>query len=345
MKVYIQIGSTRERIEFDLKPSDNIKVVKEKIAEDRGIPIEIQGIYKNFNDWFNKQKVLTEDTKLSEIKIDNSKDSFPRHDDGTPNDKDYLRLFMLSKGFNINVRPLAGSEFVVNCDDLQFQQDANINKVKYEIFRQKGYPTRMQSLYLGDTSMSELNNQEHVLSPQICSKICDHGLVLRVGGRIRIRSIARPCFGNNFMSDLKLEIDVMDKVSQLKQKVMNNHLFKNGPKDIHLYIDGNVIQNLEDDKRLCDYNIRGLLQHGLLMKPALSTIYVRSLTGRTYELECSLDDTVESFKDRIEQETGVPTYGFWLRFAGNPLQAGKCLSDYNIKHESTVHFTQKLLGD
>ena len=134
MKVYIQIGSTRERIEFDLKPSDNIKVVKEKIAEDRGIPIEIQGIYKNFNDWFNKQKVLTDDTKLSEIKIDNSKDSFPWQDDGTPTNQDDLRLFMLSEGFNINVRPLAGPKFGVNCDDLQFQQDADIYTVKYEIF-------------------------------------------------------------------------------------------------------------------------------------------------------------------------------------------------------------------
>ena len=340
MKVYIQIGSTRERIEFDLKPSDNIKVVKEKIAEDRGIPIEIQGIYKNFNDWFNKQKVLTEDTKLSEIKIDNSKDSFPRHDDGTPNDKDYLRLFMLSKGFNINVRPLAGSEFVVNCDDLQFQQDANINKVKYEIFRQKGYPTRMQSLYLGDTSMSELNNQEHILSPQICSKICNHGLVLRVSGCILVRSIAR-----GRVSEINIEIDSMDKVSKIKQKIINNQEFKNGPRNIHLYIDGNDIQNLEDDKTLCDYNIRGLLQHGLLMKPSLSTIFVKSLTGRTHELHCNLDDTTDTMKDLLEQETELAPDSIRLIFAGTQLMDGKCLSDYNIQHQSTVHFEQRLRGD
>ena len=340
MKVYIQIGSTRERIEFDLKPSDNIKVVKAKIAEDRGIPIEIQGIYKNFDDWFNKQKVLTEDTKLSEIKIDNSKDSFPRHDDGTPNDKDYLRLFMLSKGFNINVRPLAGSEFVVNCDDLQFQQDANINKVKYEIFRQKGYPTRMQSLYLGDTSMSELNNQEHILSPQICSKICNHGLVLRVSGCILVRSIAR-----GRVSEINIEIDSMDKVSKIKQKIINNQEFKNGPRNIHLYIDGNDIQNLEDDKRLCDYNIRGLLQHGLLMKPSLSTIFVKSLTGRTHELHCNLDDTTDTMKDLLEQETELAPDSIRLIFAGTQLMDGKCLSDYNIQHQSTVHFEQRLRGD
>ena len=340
MKVYIQIGSTRERIEFDLKSSDTIKVVKAKIAEDRGIPIEIQGIYKSLLG-FNNQKVLTDDTKLTEVKIDNSKDNLWHEDlDNKPTNQDDLRLFMQTEGFNINVRLLAGSEFRVNCDDLQFQQDANIYKLEYEIFRQKGYPTRMQKLYLGDTSMSELNDQEHVLSPQICSKLCKHGLVLRVGGCIRVRSIAR---GN--MSEIKLEIDAMDKVSQIKEKIMSNQEFKNVPRNIHLYVDGNVIQNLEDDKRLCDYNIRGLLQHGLLMKPSLSIIFVQSLTGTTYELHCNLDDTVEIMKDLFEQEAGIAPDQVRLFFAGNQLDDGKCLSYYNIQHQSTVKYMLRLRGD
>ena len=339
MKVYIQIGSTRERIEFDLKPSDNIKVVKAKIAEDRGIPIEIQGIYENL---FNKEKALTDETKLSEIKIDKSKDSFPWHKDldNKPTNQDDLHLFMLSEGFNINVRSLAGSEFEVNCDGLQFQQAANIYKLEYEIFRQKGYPTRMQKLYLGDSSMSELNDQEHILSPQICSKLCKHGLVLKLSGCVRVRSIAR---GN--MSEIKLEIDAMDKVSKIKQKIMNNQEFKNGQRNVHLYIDGNVIQNLEDDKRLCDYNIRGLLQHGLLMKPSLSIIFVQSLTGTTYELHCDLDDTVEIMKDLFEQEAGITPDQVRLFFAGNQLDDGKCLSYYNIQHQSTVKYMLRLRGD
>ena len=61
MKVYIQIGSTRDRIEFDLKPSDTIKVVKAKIAEDRGIPAKIQKMYKNYqaiNDPYTVIRIL-----------------------------------------------------------------------------------------------------------------------------------------------------------------------------------------------------------------------------------------------------------------------------------------------
>ena len=350
MKVYIQIGSTRERIEFDLNPSDTIEVLKAKINEDRGIPIKIQRIYKNYQAR-NEREVLSDDTKVSEIKKDHSKDSFPWHvadeydGDGNPINQDYLRLYMFGEGLKINIRTLAGYEFVINCDDLQSHYNVNVHNIKYEILCQKGYPTTMQKLYLGDTSMSELTDQEHILSPQICSKICDHGLVLRVGGRIRIRSIARSCFGNNFMYDLKLEIDVMDKVSQLKQKVMNNHLFKNGPKNIHLYIDGNVIQNLEDDKRLCDYNLRGLLQHGLLAKQVMNTVFVKSLAGRIYELECYLNETTECIKDMLEQKTGLATYLFRLTFNGKELMNGKCLSDYGIQHESTITFTLRSLGD
>ena len=107
MKVYIQIGSTRERIEFDLNPSDTIEVLKAKINEDRGIPIKIQRIYKNYQAR-NEREVLSDDTKVSEIKKDHSKDSFPWHvadeydGDGNPINQDYLRLYMFGEGLKLS---------------------------------------------------------------------------------------------------------------------------------------------------------------------------------------------------------------------------------------------------
>ena len=165
MKVYIQIGSTRERIEFDLNPSDTIDVLKDKINEDRGIPIKIQRIYKNYQAR-NEREVLSDDTKVSEVKKDHSKDSFPWHvadeydGDGNPINQDYLRLYMFGEGLKINIRTLAGYEFVINCDDLQSHYNVNVHNIKYENLCQKGYTTTMQKLYLGDTSMSKLTDQE-----------------------------------------------------------------------------------------------------------------------------------------------------------------------------------------
>ena len=357
MKVYIQIGSTRERIEFEFEPSDSIKDVKTKIAEDRGIPIRIQRLFKSYYG-IDKQDVVSDDTKLSQIKKDTTfpwhgadehkKDTtFPWHDadeyndDFEPTNLNYLRLYLYSKGLKINVRTLAGLEFSINCDELNLHHNADVYKIKNEIFRQKGYPTRMQRLYLGDSIMSELTDQEHILSPQICSNLCDYGLVLRVCGYLSIRSIDKS-FGNK---SIYLDIDAMDKVSKIKQKIINNYDFKNGPRNIHLYIDGKDIQNLDDDKRLCDYDIRKLRQYGLLMKQVLNTIFVKTLTGRTYELDCNLDDTIEDIKDLLESEAGLPPYLFRLLFAGKTLEDGRLLSDYNIQNYSTLQIIQKLLGD
>ena len=94
-----------------------------------------------------------------------------------------------------------------------------------------------------------------------------------------------------------------------------------------MYIDRNVIQNLEDDKRLCDYNIRGLLQHGLLAKQALNIIFVKPLAGNIlYELECYLNETTECIKDMLEQKSGLATYLFNLQW---PV-AGIAIKDYPI---------------
>ena len=46
-----------------------------------------------------------------------------------------------------------------------------------------------------------------------------------------------------------------------------------------------------------------LLQNGLLIKPSLnnSMLFVKSLTGTNYDLNCNLDDTIETMKDLLEQ--------------------------------------------
>ena len=68
MKVYVQIGSSKEKIDFNLKPSDTIGDVKAKIAEDRAIPIYIQRLFGNYQEFVEDDQHGFEDkTKLYQI--------------------------------------------------------------------------------------------------------------------------------------------------------------------------------------------------------------------------------------------------------------------------------------
>ena len=74
-----------------------------------------------------------------------------------------------------------------------------------------------------------------------------------------------------------------------------------------------------------------VLSSYLEVKPSLSNsmIFVKSLTGTTYELHCNLDDTVETMKDILEQEPEFAPNQVRLLFAGSQLEDGRFLSYYN----------------
>ncbi len=68
-------------------------------------------------------------------------------------------------------------------------------------------------------------------------------------------------------------------------------------------------------------------------------IYVKTLSGDTYTLEVEPNDSINSVKDQVEEQTGVMSEKQNLIYAGKQLENGKTLSDYNIQRESTLHLT------
>ena len=326
MKVFVQIGSLEEVIYFNLKPSETIGDVKAKIARTRGILVRIQRIFGKYQDIVEDHEFgLNDTTKLYQIgkngKIKNCLSSFfSKH----VKSDEYLLLYLSQ--LKIKIRSFHGFEFSIDVDPGSRLKVSSIKNVIYEAY---GFPSAMQKLYIGnDSHMDELWDDEIIRSSITVEHICMDGLTLRLNAKVPLRNISRSA---NTKVDYPL-IDATDKISKIKKKLSEQNIL--------LYIDGNEIQNLNDNKRLLEYDLRDLLSNGLLMKTEIPpmAVFVELYTDsrNTLTFHCDAGDLVAGLQDKIAEQEGIPVAKMRLLFNDKRLPSNQTLGHLGIMHESTI---------
>lgn len=73
-------------------------------------------------------------------------------------------------------------------------------------------------------------------------------------------------------------------------------------------------------------------------------IFFETMTGKTVEISVRPSNSIEELKGKIQDVIGIPTIDQRLIFAGQQLEDGLTVRDYNIQKNSTLLLYLKLRG-
>lgn len=132
-----------------------------------------------------------------------------------------------------------------------------------------------------------------------------------------------------------------DSIRNLKYKIEDS---ENIPYDEQKLLFMGI--ELEDNRNFADYNIKeGSTLNLETIKRSVIKIIVKTVTGKTINLDVDSQDLVERFKTKIKDNTGIPIGEQKLLFAAKLLADKYTLADYGIVEGSTIYLLNRVKSE
>nr|XP_046243323.1 ubiquitin-like protein ISG15 [Scatophagus argus] len=140
-----------------------------------------------------------------------------------------------------------------------------------------------------------------------------------------------------------LRVNPFDKVGDLKMRIRD--IFCVAPERQKLiFVNGQKTTLSDDSRTISSYGLQSGSQVSLLItEPPTIQVFLKNEKGQNSTYDIKPDETVSTFKSKVEAREGVPVSQQRLLHESKEMTGGK-LADYNVKNQSTIYLMLRLRG-